>query len=59
MPTLAQHTPNNRNTQRILYECSCIIEFIKSIGEKDKMYIFVSIKKYVKEKLLSNKLQVS
>ena len=24
-------------TQRILHECSCIIEFIKRVGEKDKM----------------------
>ena len=25
------------NRQRILQECSCIIEFIKRVGEKDKM----------------------
>ena len=38
MPTLPQHTPNTRNNQRLI-ECSCIIEFFKSVGGKANIYL--------------------
>ena len=32
--SLAELTPENIQEYRILHECSCVIEFIKRVGEK-------------------------